>query len=97
MSRDQSTIAQHAADLEQVRRIEGIGAAELALPLGAHLGEDVALVRMLSLVTLAGFLEALGRSAVDFDLWHITQLRISMVLQRLEVGLTSSSSEPAPW
>jgi hypothetical protein len=45
---------------------------QLAFPLGAFLGQNMALVRLTAFETaIAGASETLGRAAVGFDFWHL--------------------------
>ena len=59
-------VTQHALNQRLVGRGQRIGAAQLALTLGGHLGQDMALVSMLALVTGTGLLEALGSATIYF-------------------------------
>ena len=46
--------------------------AQLAFPLGAFLGENMALERLAAFKAAAACApEALGRAAVGFDFWHL--------------------------
>jgi hypothetical protein len=51
---------QHAVDQHLVAVVDHRGSTQLALTLGRHLGQDVALVSALALVAARGFFEALG-------------------------------------
>jgi hypothetical protein len=59
--------------------MQGDGRTQLALPLGAFLGQDMATMRLASLEA-AGYrlLEALGRASICFDLGHCFLLRIQI-------------------
>src|SRR5690554_4391472 len=71
MVQPSSEIRQHAVETTAVARRDVVRLAEVALPLGRHLGEDVAAVGMASLVLAgSGLPEALGRAPMGLDLGH---------------------------
>jgi hypothetical protein len=63
-----SFVAQHALDLGLVRRAERLGATQLTLALGRHLREDMTLVCVFALVTVAGFLKRFDAPLCTFTL-----------------------------
>src|SRR5690606_22576931 len=71
MVQPSSEIRQHAVETTAVARRDVVRLAEVALPLGRHLGEDVAAVGVASLVLAgSGLPEALGRAPMGLDLGH---------------------------
>src|SRR5690554_2931323 len=71
MVQPSSEIRQHAVETTAVARRDVIRLAEVALPLGRHLGEDVAAVGVARLVLAgSGLPEALGRAPMGLDLGH---------------------------
>src|SRR5690554_2281612 len=71
MVQPSSEIRQHAVETTAVARRDVIHLSEVALPLGRHLGEDVAAVGVARLVLAgSGLPEALGRAPMGLDLGH---------------------------
>jgi hypothetical protein len=51
--------------------MQGVRAAQLALPLSALLGQNMTAMRMVALEAAGrGFLETFRRAAIGFQLWH---------------------------
>src|SRR5438477_3842410 len=71
MARSLRRVRQHRADGRRVGLVHPAAAAHLALPLGALLGQDVALVGAGALdAAAAAHLEALGGAALGFHFRH---------------------------
>ena len=49
---------------------------QMALPLGALLGQNMTAMRFVSLETTGGFLEPLGSATIGFDLRHFSLLLV---------------------
>jgi hypothetical protein len=75
MIKNALTQTKHTTYAWCVSSINNAGAAQLALTLGGHFGEDVALVRVFELETSTGFFKALGGATVYFSFGcHVMKL-----------------------
>ena len=64
-------VGQHASDCSHVSRINESRFAQVSLPFGRLLGQDVALVGLLTAdFSTTGNFETLGRSSISLDLRH---------------------------
>jgi hypothetical protein len=62
-------------------------ATQLPFALGRHLREDMALERALAFETGSGFLDAFGRTTVDFSFWHFSYSALDPVSTKTDLGL----------
>lgn len=77
-----SGVRQHASDCSHVSRINESRFAQVSLPFGRLLGQDVAFVGLLAAdFSTTGNLETLGRSSISLDLRHSSS-RILAVPQK---------------
>ena len=84
-----SAVAHHLVDQYHIRFVNQICAAQLTLTLGSHFGQDVAFVSVFALVASRRFLEALGRPAMDLDLWHCSNSALGTLVAQTAVILVN--------